>query len=165
MSRIRRGVVVEFEDERGLGVVEELVPEPEREGSAVKGARASNEAGEGDGEGEGEGDGAVSARYRFHATAIAGGTRMITAGTKVVFLVVPRQLGECEATEITPVLPDRELGPAGRAASTGRGARDLDEGEPDLSEAVSQRSRVLSEPLSEALDECTECIDGETGLH
>jgi hypothetical protein len=103
MSRIRRGVVVEFEDERGLGAVEELAPEPKREGSAVKGAGASKEAGEGAGEGEGAG----SARYRFHATAIAGGTRMITAGTKVVFLVVPRQLGECEAAEITPLLPDR----------------------------------------------------------
>jgi hypothetical protein len=70
-------VVVELGAERGLGVVEEDAP--------------------------GAGESRRSVRYRFHVTAIAGGTRTIPVGTQVVFIVVPAQLGDFEAREVTPV--------------------------------------------------------------
>jgi hypothetical protein len=78
VSRIRRGVIVDLDAERGLGLVEVSAP-------------------------AGPGEGAARARYRFHVTSIAGGSRTIPVGTNVVFMVVPQQLGEWEATEITPV--------------------------------------------------------------
>jgi cold shock CspA family protein len=87
MSGIRRGVIPEFDDERGLGLVEESAP-------------------------AGAGDGELPVRYRFHVTAIAGATRTIAVGTKVVFLVAPQQLGEYEATDITPVPADLPAVPA-----------------------------------------------------
>jgi cold shock CspA family protein len=41
-------------------------------------------------------------RYPFHATAISGGTRTITAGTAVHFVVVFAPRGRFEADEVTP---------------------------------------------------------------
>jgi cold shock CspA family protein len=48
--------------------------------------------------GEVESDGA---RYPFHCTAIADGTRTIAVGTEVTFDLRPGSLGRWEATEIT----------------------------------------------------------------
>jgi CspA family cold shock protein len=54
---------------------------------------------------EGRGRGVVTAgdgaRYEFHATRIADGTRRIAVGTAVRFTVVPAQLGHWEAAAIT----------------------------------------------------------------
>jgi len=47
------------------------------------------------------------ARYSFHCTAIADGTRTIAVGTAVEFVVVPGHLGRWEAAAIEPVTAAR----------------------------------------------------------
>jgi len=39
----------------------------------------------------------------FHCTQIAGGSRMIDEGTRVVFVLQPGHLGRWEAARLTPV--------------------------------------------------------------
>jgi cold shock CspA family protein len=63
------GRVVEFDDPRGLGVIE--TPD--------------------------------AARYPFHCTAIADGTRTIAVDTAVIFDVVAGHLGQWEAAAVTSV--------------------------------------------------------------
>ncbi len=43
--------------------------------------------------------------YRFHVTEIAGGSRTIPVGCRVVFALAARPLGEIEAVSVTPVTP------------------------------------------------------------
>ncbi len=62
------GRVVQFDERRGLGVIE----------------------------------GADGARFRFHCTQIADGSRTIGLNVSVEFDVVPGQLGQWEAATIKP---------------------------------------------------------------
>ncbi len=62
------GVVVAFDERRGLGEIE----------------------------------GADGARYAFHCTRIADGSRTISVNAAVEFTVVPGLLGRWEATDIQP---------------------------------------------------------------
>ncbi|MGZ4689223.1 MAG: cold shock domain-containing protein [Acidimicrobiia bacterium] len=55
-----------------------------------------------EGRGLGEIEGADGARYGFHCTAIADGSRTIAVKAKVSFEVVPGQLGRWEAADIKP---------------------------------------------------------------
>ncbi|MGH9114839.1 MAG: hypothetical protein ACRDWW_03325 [Acidimicrobiales bacterium] len=77
---LRRGTVVEFDDHVGLGVVE-----------------CAGRDGEG-----GRPAGAGPARYGFHCTQIAGGTRTIAVGTAVTFGLLPGRGGRWEAADVTP---------------------------------------------------------------
>ncbi len=43
--------------------------------------------------------------YPFHATAIADGSRMIEAGTAVVFTLRPGHLGRIQARDLRPIAP------------------------------------------------------------
>ncbi|MCZ7530970.1 MAG: hypothetical protein M5U31_11900 [Acidimicrobiia bacterium] len=70
----RRGTVVEFDEHRGLGTVEEHVAH----GSGQNGGRC----------------------YPFHCTAITG-SRTIEVGLPVVFSVSPGHLGRDEARGVT----------------------------------------------------------------
>jgi cold shock CspA family protein len=45
----------------------------------------------------------VGARWFFHCTAIADGTRTIAPGATVAFEVVPGRLGRWEAADVRPV--------------------------------------------------------------
>ncbi len=54
------------------------------------------------GTGLGEILGADGARYPFHSTVIADGSRDIAVGTAVVFDVVPGHLGRWEAAAVGP---------------------------------------------------------------
>jgi hypothetical protein len=45
----------------------------------------------------------TGAERRFHATAIAGGSRQIGVGAAVTFVVVAGRNGEFEATAVTPL--------------------------------------------------------------
>jgi cold shock CspA family protein len=47
-------------------------------------------------------EGTDGARFDFHATAIADGSRSIEVGTTVTFLVAPGQRGRYEARSLTP---------------------------------------------------------------
>lgn len=75
------GVVASFDAQRGRGVVE-VTPSPQ--GGRLPGA---------------------SARYPFHCTSIAGGTRTIEPGTPVCFVVVAAVGGGREAREVTATGP------------------------------------------------------------
>ncbi len=69
----RAGVVVAFDDAVGLGVVEAR----DSGGAAPEGAR-----------------------YRFHCTQIAGGSRTIRPGASVTFDVAPGRGGQWEAANV-----------------------------------------------------------------
>jgi hypothetical protein len=53
--------------------------------------------------GLGEVSGEGGATYAFHATAIAGGSRMIEVDTPVCFVVVPGRSGQYEARSLVVV--------------------------------------------------------------
>ncbi len=63
---LHRGVVTEFDEARGLGVVTDD----------------------------------LGARYVFHCTQIAGGSRYIDEGTRTSFVVAPGHLGRLEARRL-----------------------------------------------------------------
>ncbi|MCU1493750.1 MAG: hypothetical protein JWO62_1514 [Acidimicrobiaceae bacterium] len=67
-ARSLAGVVVEFDDDRGLGVV---------------GAQRD-------------------ARYPFHCTAVADGSRHVDVGADVRFVLVPGHAGRLEASDLVP---------------------------------------------------------------
>ena len=70
------GRVVEFDDHRGLGVVE-----------ADAGSVPERQSGD---------------RYPFHCTAIVDGTRTIPSGARVEFDVVAGPIGRYEAASVRP---------------------------------------------------------------
>jgi CspA family cold shock protein len=74
----RRGVVVEFDEAVGLGWIE-----PVNEGAAPAAGKSP-------------------ARYLFHCTQIADGTRTIPAGAAVSFVVVAGHGGQWQAARIRP---------------------------------------------------------------
>jgi cold shock CspA family protein len=45
----------------------------------------------------------TGARFPFHCTAIADGSRAVTEGTAVLFVLAPGQLGLLEAVGVLPV--------------------------------------------------------------
>ena len=55
--------------------------------------------------GLGEVEGADGARYGFHATAIADGSRRIEVGAAVSFTVAPGHRGRYESWSLVPVPP------------------------------------------------------------
>lgn len=67
------GTVVAFDEHRGLGEVEAVVPEE-----------------------------IAGRRYPFHCTQIADGLRTVPVGARVAFEVVPGALGRWEAAALTP---------------------------------------------------------------
>jgi hypothetical protein len=71
------GEVVEYDAERGLGVVKAT-------GAMVGGGAPT--------------------RYSFHCTAIAGGSRLIEPGTAVTFVLAPGLGGLFEARYVTPIV-------------------------------------------------------------
>ena len=66
------GTVVAFDEHRGLGEVEARAPED-----------------------------LAGARYPFHCTRIADGSRTIEVGASVTFVVTPGPLGRWEASAVT----------------------------------------------------------------
>lgn len=81
------GVVAEFDEHVGLGVV-------------VSAAAAAA------GAGGGAGGGAGSGRFRFHCTQIADRSRTIPVGERVSFVVLPGRGGVWEAGDLRPVKGD-----------------------------------------------------------
>jgi len=103
----RLGRVVNYEADRGIGLVRETIGRPAGAPSRLDEAPAAGEA--------------VGRTYRFHCTAIADGSRMIANGAAVAFVLVPGLAGELEgrhltalhsATTVTPT-----LGPAPATSS------------------------------------------------
>lgn len=74
------GLVVEFDDPAGYGLVEGRPDDPDRSSG-----------------------GPGSARWFFHCTAITDGSRSIEVGTPVVFAVAPGRRGQWEAATVRPV--------------------------------------------------------------
>jgi len=70
------GVVAEYDDARGLGVIIA----------------------------EGSSRGAAGAQVHVHCTAIADGSRTIEVGTAVRFVLAPGLLGRHEARDVVPVM-------------------------------------------------------------
>ncbi len=82
-TRTRVGVVTEFDEPVGLGIVTEsprVVPD------ATSDAAIEVDGGE--------------VRHPFHCTAIADGTRDIAVGAEVTFRLAPARGGRFEATDI-----------------------------------------------------------------
>ena len=85
------GVVAEFDEQVGLGVV------------VAAAAGAAGRGGKGEGEGAGGGGGGAGAgRYRFHCTQIADRSRTIPVGQRVSFVVLPGRGGVWEAGDLRP---------------------------------------------------------------
>jgi hypothetical protein len=82
-ARPRHGRVVNYDDIRGLGEIEDL--------AAADGS-----------------DGSAPGRFRFHSTAIADGSRHVEPGTLVLFLPAAGLGGVLEAREVTPLAPPRQ---------------------------------------------------------
>ncbi|HET6875255.1 MAG TPA: hypothetical protein VFH70_10775 [Acidimicrobiales bacterium] len=92
MTGVRRGVVVAFDAEVGLGRVS---------WAGVSSTSASTSASASGGSSVSDGSDPPG-EWEFHCTQIAGGSRSIEVGTPVSFSVRAGRLGRWEAVSVTP---------------------------------------------------------------